>query len=223
MVLKYTPVTIYTDGSCHPHNKQMRIKYHATLGMGRGSWAAVLIKGKYKKRVYGYNPNTTNNEMELYAAVKALSHLKSPCEVKIYSDSMYVVGQGNKNIGERRVATKTHKNLWKKIVDFSFKHKIEFVWVKGHAGNKYNEMCDKLCDEALARGKDECVDYNKQMRLARNMKSAPVKKVSSNAQNIDAEIPLHHKKAKGENLTKEEIKRKIKVKLKALIKLIDML
>ena len=220
--MKYIPVEIYTDGSCHPNRR-------SGGGGGRGSWAAVLINGKYKKRVYGYNPNTTSNEMELYAATKALSHLKSPCQVTIYSDSMYVVGQGNKCIAAKKMVVKTHQDLWTIFLKLALKHKVRLKWVKGHAGNKYNVMCDKLCDVAYAKGKDECVDYNRQMRNVIKGKKyvdekepTLLKKKVKDTKDKKAREKVN-KVSKYEGLSKEEVKKKIKLKLRALMELIDLL
>lgn len=147
-------VDIYTDGAC-------------TGNPGKGGYGAVLIyNGKEKRISKGYR-KTTNNRMELLAAIEALRLLKEPCEVTLYSDSKYLTDAVNKNWlftwqknNWRKADKKTVLNvdLWKSIVEFIGIHNISFVWVKGHAGNGYNEICDTLAVEAYNKMAEE-IDY----------------------------------------------------------------
>lgn len=133
-------VTIYTDGACSGNP-------------GKGGWGAVLIYGKIEREISGSEEVTTNNKMELTACVEALKLLKEPCEVVLYSDSAYVVNAFNenwiegwlkndwKNSQKKPVA---NREIWEELLALCDKHKVEFRKVKGHAGDKYNEICDAL-------------------------------------------------------------------------------
>lgn len=133
-------VTLYTDGACSGNP-------------GRGGWGAVLIFGKIEKQMSGEEEETTNNRMELTAVIEGLKALKEPCEVEIFSDSAYVVNAFNnnwieswqknnwKNAQKKPVA---NKELWVELIDLMNIHKVTFNKVKGHAGDKYNEICDSL-------------------------------------------------------------------------------
>ena len=133
-------ITIYTDGACSGNP-------------GPGGWGAVLILGQYKKELSGAEKETTNNRMELTAAIMALSALKKPCHVELFSDSAYLVNAFNndwiknwqKN-GWRNSQKKPveNKDLWEKLVMLTANHEVAFVKVKGHADNKWNNRCDKL-------------------------------------------------------------------------------
>lgn len=133
-------VTIYTDGAC-------------SVNPGPGGWGCVLIYNDIEREFSGFENNTTNNRMEMMAVIEALSRLKEPCEIDLYSDSAYVVNaflQGwipNWIAHNWRTAdNKPVKNddLWRKIVDFSQYHKITWHKVKGHSTDKYNNICDSL-------------------------------------------------------------------------------
>lgn len=133
-------VTIYTDGACSGNP-------------GKGGWGAVLIYGKIEREISGSEEVTTNNKMELTACVEALKLLKEPCEVVLYSDSAYVVNAFNenwiegwlkndwKNSQKKPVA---NREIWEELLALCDKHKVEFRKVKGHAGDKHNEICDAL-------------------------------------------------------------------------------
>lgn len=138
MSLKH--VKIYTDGACIGNP-------------GPGGYGIVLIYGNHRKELFGGYRLTTNNRMELIAAIEGLNTLKFPCEVSLYSDSKYLVdamNKGwldvwrNKNWRKSNGGSVQNIDLWKKLYKLSQKHKVTFVWVKGHAGNKENERCDKL-------------------------------------------------------------------------------
>ncbi|MCH5166108.1 MAG: ribonuclease HI [Clostridiales bacterium] len=132
-------VDIYTDGACSGNP-------------GKGGWCAILMYGGKEKVLSGGDPDTTNNRMEVYAAIAGLSALKERCEVKLYSDSSYLVNaveQGWlynwKRNGWRTADKKTVKNkeLWEKLDELLIEHSVTFVKVKGHADNEYNNLCDK--------------------------------------------------------------------------------
>ena len=135
-------VILYTDGACRGNP-------------GRGGWGAILVYGKYEKEMSGGEPLTTNNRMELMAAIEGLSALKEPCAVTLYSDSKYVVDAFNEGwvISWREHGWKRGRealknpDLWQRLVELTEIHKVEFVWVKGHNGHSYNERCDKLATD----------------------------------------------------------------------------
>ena len=133
-------VTLYTDGACSGNP-------------GKGGWGAVLIYKEYKKEMSGGEVETTNNRMELTAAIEGLSALKEPCRVKLYSDSKYLIdgitkgwARSWREKGWKKSDGKPALNveLWEKVLELDEYHEIEYVWVKGHAGNPYNERCDRL-------------------------------------------------------------------------------
>lgn len=136
-------VSIYTDGACSGNP-------------GCGGWGAVLVYGKAEKELCGSEKSTTNNRMELTAVIKALSALKEPCEVEITTDSKYVCDAVNKGWlyswkknGWKKADKKPALNvdLWEQLLSLLEKHKVSFIWVKGHNGHPYNERCDRLAVE----------------------------------------------------------------------------
>ena len=133
-------VEIYTDGACSGNP-------------GAGGWGAVLIYKNTEKEFSGGEKNTTNNRMELTAVISALKKLKEPCEVTLTTDSKYVCDAINKGwvySWKKRGWVKSDKkpalnsDLWEELLPLLKTHKVEFIWVKGHNGNKYNERCDEL-------------------------------------------------------------------------------
>ena len=133
-------VEIYTDGACSGNP-------------GKGGWGAVLRYGTIEKELFGGEKETTNNRMELTAAIKALEALKEPCEVTLTSDSKYLVDGISKGWaaswkanGWRKADKKPALNpdLWERLLELFEKHNVTLVWVKGHAGHPYNERCDAL-------------------------------------------------------------------------------
>ena len=137
-------VTIYTDGACRGNP-------------GPGGWAAVLIYRDTRKEISGSAQSTTNNRMELIAAIEALSALKRPCAVELFTDSEYL-RQGIqswlprwKTRGFRTVNGQPVKNkdLWEKLEQAASRHQVHWKWIRGHAGNPMNELCDQLAKEAL--------------------------------------------------------------------------
>lgn len=140
-------VTLYTDGACSGNP-------------GPGGYGTVLIyKGTKKELSEGF-PETTNNKMELLSVIVGLRCLKEKCKVEIYSDSKYVVDAINEGWliswqanGWRKSDKKPVKNieLWEELLSLMEKHEITFHWVKGHDGNEYNEICDKLAVKAYQK------------------------------------------------------------------------
>ena len=137
---KMKKVEIYTDGACSGNP-------------GKGGWGAVLIYNSKEKQLSGADPSTTNNRMELTAVIEALRELKEPCEVKLTTDSKYVCDAINKGWlyswqkkGWKKADGKKALNvdLWQQLLEQLQIHNVEFIWVKGHAGHKYNEICDTL-------------------------------------------------------------------------------
>lgn len=139
---------IYTDGACSGNP-------------GSGGYGVVMLyKGARKEISQGYK-TTTNNRMEALAVIKALEALKEPCEVTLYSDSKYVVDSITKGWvynWKKRNWIKSDKkkalnvDLWERLLPLLEKHKVDFVWVKGHADNVENERCDELARMAIASG-----------------------------------------------------------------------
>ena len=133
-------VDIYTDGACSGNP-------------GVGGYCAILIYNGLEKILSGREEETTNNRMELLAVIEGLSALKEPCKVNLYSDSQYVISAINEkwldnwqNSAWRSASKKQVKNvdLWEKLIPLIAKHKVNFVKVKGHADNEYNNRCDKI-------------------------------------------------------------------------------
>ena len=136
-------VEIYTDGACRGNP-------------GKGGWGAILVYYGVEKELSGGEAETTNNRMELSAVIAALSALKEPCEVRLTTDSQYVVNAIEKGWldswqknGWRKSDKSTVLNvdLWQKLVVQLEKHAVSFVWVRGHNGHPYNERCDKLATD----------------------------------------------------------------------------
>lgn len=137
-------VEIFTDGACRGNP-------------GPGGWGALLRYGEHEKQLYGGEPNTTNNRMELMAAIIALESLKRPCKVELTTDSQYVrMGitewMANwKKRGWKNSAKKPVKNidLWKRLEAAAAKHEIVWHWVKGHSGHDENELADELANRGI--------------------------------------------------------------------------
>ena len=137
-------VVIHTDGACRGNP-------------GPGGWGVVLRYNGNLKKLKGYDPETTNNRMELTAVIEALKALKRPCDIELHTDSKYVM-QGItewlnnwKHNGWRTAARKPVKNidLWQQLDQEVARHKIDWNWVKGHSGIEDNEMADQLANAAI--------------------------------------------------------------------------
>ena len=133
-------VNLYTDGACSGNP-------------GPGGWGVILEYGTAQKELSGGEANTTNNRMELTAAITGLEALKEPCEVTLYTDSKYVADGIDKGwaVSWKRRGWKKADNkpalnpdLWERLLTLLEKHSVKIVWVKGHDGHEYNERCDKL-------------------------------------------------------------------------------
>jgi ribonuclease HI len=138
-------VIIYTDGACDPNP-------------GPGGWAAILMYKDHMKEMSGGEARTTNNRMELIAAIKALNSLKRACSVTVHTDSQYLqrgVTQwmsGWKRRGWLRGTGKVKNlDLWQELDALTQKHDVKWQWVPGHAGHQFNERCDELAREAIKK------------------------------------------------------------------------
>jgi ribonuclease HI len=138
-------VEIFTDGACKGNP-------------GRGGWGALLIAGTQKRELFGGEPNTTNNRMELKAVIEALLALKRPCEVVVHTDSQYVQKgisewiHGWKARGWKTASKAPVKNvdLWQALDEAQARHTIQWRWVKGHAGHDGNERADALANMGVS-------------------------------------------------------------------------
>lgn len=146
---KMSKVEIATDGACKGNP-------------GPGGWGALIRSGATEKELSGGETLTTNNRMELTAAIEGLNALKRPCHVTLSTDSRYVMDgltkwiKGWQKNGWKTAAKQPVKNadLWQKLIDAAKPHRIEWVWVKGHAGHPDNERADTLAsDAAVAAGR----------------------------------------------------------------------
>lgn len=154
-------VVIFTDGGCEPNP-------------GCGGYAAVLTYGEHTREISGGFRLTTNNRMEMLAAIMALECLKEPCRVSLHSDSQYLVramemGTASRSHarGFRRRNGKRIPNadLWERLITATARHEVKFVWVRGHNGDPLNERCDLLAARAL-RGTTLAVDAGYESALA---------------------------------------------------------
>ena len=136
-------IKLITDGSC--------------LGNpGPGGWASILRFNKHKREMYGYAPHTTNNRMELTAAIEGLRALKEPCEVEIVTDSEYVKngitswihGWKRKNWMTASKKPVVNRDLWEELDRLAAKHHVKWSWTKGHASHEDNNRCDELAQLA---------------------------------------------------------------------------
>jgi len=139
-------VKVFVDGACKGNP-------------GPGGYAAILKCGNYTKEISGYEPNTTNNKMELKAVIMALRELKEPCDVCLYTDSKYVIKgmtewihswikRGWVTANKKEVL---NKELWEELLRLSKKHKIKWIWIKAHNKHPENERCDKLAKSAIQK------------------------------------------------------------------------
>jgi ribonuclease HI len=141
-------VAIWTDGACSGNP-------------GPGGWGVILMAGEHRKELFGGEPDTTNNRMELMAAISALEALKKPCEITLHIDSQYVrqgITQwihGWKKNGWKTADNKPVKNaeLWQRLEEATKRHRIDWQWVKGHAGDPMNERADELAREGVKKAR----------------------------------------------------------------------
>lgn len=140
-------VIIYTDGACSGNP-------------GPGGWGAVLLYGNNRKEIYGSELLTTNQRMEMMAAIAALKALRKPCRVRIYSDSAYLVNAFRQGWLERwqkngwltaKKEPVENQDLWRELLRLTQQHQVEWHKVKGHSDNQYNNRCDELARAAVAR------------------------------------------------------------------------
>lgn len=139
-------VSIYTDGACSGNP-------------GPGGWGAVLLYGRHRKEISGFKKDTTNNEMELLAAVMGLTKLKHKCDVKLYSDSAYLVNAFNenwienwKNLGWKRKKDELkNRELWIELDKLNDYHRVKWIKVKGHSDNVENNRCDELATGEITK------------------------------------------------------------------------
>lgn len=133
-------VIIYTDGACSGNP-------------GPGGWGAILKYGSASRELSGGEAATTNNRMELTGVITALNALKEPCQVTLYTDSQYVVNAMTEGWAKKWRANGWMRNkkdpalnpdLWQQLLELCDRHQVEFVWVKGHAENEFNNRCDQL-------------------------------------------------------------------------------
>ena len=144
-------VEIFTDGACRGNP-------------GPGGWGVLLRYNHVEKELYGAEPDTTNNRMELTAAIRGLSELKRRCRVRLTTDSTYVKHGITRWLGDwkrrewRTADKKPVKNadLWRQLEEASTRHEIEWCWVRGHSGHKENEHADLLANRAI----DELLEKN---------------------------------------------------------------
>ena len=139
-------VSIYTDGACDPNP-------------GPGGWAALLQFGDHEKILKGAEASTTNNRMELTAALSALQALKQLCKVELFTDSEYLkkgitewMPEWRKRQWRRKGGELANADLWQALDEISTRHQVTWHWVRGHAGNKNNQRVDRLAREAADEG-----------------------------------------------------------------------
>ncbi len=136
-------VEVFTDGACKGNP-------------GPGGWGAVLRMGRHEKDISGFDPQTTNNRMEMSAVIHALGTLIEPCEVALHTDSRYVIDgmtkwiAGWKRNGWINASKQPVRNadLWHDLIEAAKRHRIDWIWVKGHDGHPENERADKLASDA---------------------------------------------------------------------------
>lgn len=148
-------VVIYTDGACSGNP-------------GEGGWGAILKYSGNEREISGYEESTTNNRMELTAAIEALQKLKEPCEVELYSDSAYLVNSFErgwlekwKSNGWKNSSKEDVKNteLWRELDRLNTLHRIKWIKVKGHADNEDNNRCDKLATGEIKKRRSSAENF----------------------------------------------------------------
>ena len=137
-------VVIFTDGACRGNP-------------GPGGWGAILFSGGKEKEIWGGEAHTTNNRMELMAAIQALEALKRPCRVELHTDSQYVrngIAEWLPRWKARGWRTTTkgavkNEDLWRRLDEARLRHEVDWRWVKGHAGHEHNERADRLANRGV--------------------------------------------------------------------------
>jgi ribonuclease HI len=144
-VTQLPTVVIYTDGACDPNP-------------GPGGWAALLRFGRREKELTGNDADTTNNRMELTAAIEALNSLNRPCQVAFYTDSEYLrrgitewLPNWRARSWKRKGGKLANVDLWQALDEAIRPHTIEWHWVRGHAGNRFNQRVDRLARAAIRK------------------------------------------------------------------------
>ena len=143
-------VEIFTDGACKGNP-------------GTGGWGALLVSNGHEKEIFGGEPNTTNNRMELKAVIEALTTLTRPCHVVLHTDSQYVQkGVSEWMAGWKRRNWRTasgqpvkNQDLWLQLDALSQLHQIEWKWVRGHAGHPENERADQLANQGVLQAQQQ--------------------------------------------------------------------
>jgi ribonuclease HI len=152
MTQNRTVVEIFSDGACSGNP-------------GPGGYGTILRFGEHVKELSGYDPETTNNRMEMLGAIRGLEALKQTCQVRVTTDSQYLVKgmtewiegwqrKGWKNSKREEVA---NRDLWERLLELAATHQIEWLWVKGHAGHEENERCDELARLEITKVSDNIV------------------------------------------------------------------
>ena len=143
---KENRVIVYTDGSCEPNP-------------GPGGWAAIILDGEVETILKGFDRDSTNNRMELTAALEALKAIDPEKRIRLFTDSQYLkngVESWMKNWKAKNWRRKGGKlanvDLWKQISDEIDRHKVDWRWVKGHNGNPYNERADRIAHQTMKKG-----------------------------------------------------------------------
>lgn len=140
--LNQKKVRIYADGACQGNP-------------GPGGWATILLMGGWQREIYGYDPDTTNNRMEMTAAIVGLASLTEPCSVELFSDSSYLVKAFQQHWLEqwqRKGWRKPVKNadLWRELLALTAHHEVKWTLIRGHSGIVHNERCDTLAKNAIS-------------------------------------------------------------------------
>jgi ribonuclease HI len=146
-------VEIFSDGACSGNP-------------GPGGYGTILRYGEHERELSGYAVETTNNRMEMQGAIAGLEALKHPCQVRLISDSQYLVKgmtewiegwqrKGWKNSKKQEVA---NRDLWEQLLELAKRHQVDWVWVKGHAGHPENERCDELARLEIVRATEDSGD-----------------------------------------------------------------
>ena len=149
MSSKPTTVEIFSDGACSGNP-------------GPGGYGTILRHGRHVKELSGYAAETTNNRMEMLGAISGLEALKHPCQVRLTTDSQYLVkgmnewieGWQKKNWKNSKKEEVANRDLWERLLALAKIHQIEWVWVKGHAGHPENERCDELARLEIAKASE---------------------------------------------------------------------